>query len=153
MHKRALSAARLALLVAGSVTPTLLPPTLVEAESRIQTGAANATLNATAHVNFKIVIPQVLYLHVDGGTAGAAGAQTVAVMSNGRNVTLNATLRTPDSNVPARGNLILSAAARKIIAQDARCMPPLAPVAAPPAGVHGPGNIGTRQVICTVSMP
>ncbi len=150
MHKRALSAARLALLVVGSVTPTLLPPTKAEAESRIQTGAANATLNATAHVNFKIVIPKVLYLHVDGGTAGA---QTVAVMSNGRNVSVNATIRTPDSNVPARGNLILSAAARKIIAQDARCMPLSAPGAAPPAGIQSPGSIGTRQVICTVSMP
>lgn len=153
MHKRALSAASLTILVAGSVTPTLLPPTIVEAESRIQTGAANATLSATAHVNFKIVIPKVLYLHVDGGTDGAVGSQTVAVMSNGRNVALNATIRTPDSNVPVRGNLILSAAARKIIAQDAQCIPLLTPGAAPPAGFRGPGNISTRQAICTVSMP
>ena len=77
-----------------SATALLLPLTVVP-ESRIQTGAARAALNATAHVNFKIIIPKILYLHVGGGNDCVAGAETVAIMSNSRSVTLNATVRTP----------------------------------------------------------
>ena len=77
-----------------SATALLLPLTVVP-ESRIQTGAARAALSATAHVNFKIIIPKILYLHVGGGNDCIAGAETVAIMSNSRNVTLNATVRTP----------------------------------------------------------
>jgi len=68
-----------------SATALLLPLTVVP-ESRIQTGAARGALSATAHVNFKIIIPKILYLHVGGGNDCIAGA---------RNVALNATVRTP----------------------------------------------------------
>ena len=79
----------------------------------------------------------------------ALGARTVAVMSNSHNVTLNATTR--DSNDPARGNVILSAAARKGIAQDAQCT--LGLVRAAPAMPRGAGNVASQAMICTVSMP
>ena len=97
----------------------LLVPMMAVPESRIQTEAAGAGLQATAHLNFKIVIPKVLFLHVAG--ANDRDAQTVAVMSNSRNVWLTATLRAPpqtQGTAAAHGNVILSAAARKIIAQD-----------------------------------
>jgi hypothetical protein len=86
------------------------------------------------------------------------GAQTVAVMSNSRNLTLNATVRTSNSDVHARG-MVLGASARKTIAQDALCtlgdaahaavipVIPVTPVTTRPA------KAGDRQVICTVSMP
>ncbi|MGO9513411.1 MAG: hypothetical protein ACLP2F_07175 [Steroidobacteraceae bacterium] len=126
----------------------LLLPLLAETDSHLQPGAAGAALRATAHIDFKIVIPQVLYLDLDGGTdrvAGArgtdriAGAQTVAIMSNSHNVTLAATVRTSDD---ARGNVILSAAARQIIAQDAACNLGL-----------GSSNHNTLLIVCTASMP
>jgi hypothetical protein len=98
-----------------SATALLLPLTAVP-ESRIQTGAAHDALSATARVNFKIIIPKVLYLHVGGGT--------VALMSNSRNVTLNATVRTP-----------------------------AAASAAAPADSRGCVSVDTHQVVCTASMP
>jgi len=126
----------------------LLLPLLAETDSHLQPGAAGAALRATAHVDFKIIIPQVLYLGLGSGTdrvAGArgtarvAGAQTVAIMSNSHNVTLAATVRTSDD---VRGNIILSAAARKIIEQDAACTVGL-----------GSANHNTLLIVCTASMP
>jgi hypothetical protein len=116
---------------------SLLPFTAVP-ESRVQTGAANAPLSATAHLNFKIIIPKVLYLQVGNGNDRVLDAQTVAVLSNGHNVSLNATVRSADAGMHARSNVILNSAARKGIAQDAQCRP---------------GGPASRPVICTVSTP
>ncbi len=44
---------------------SLALPLMVFAESNVQTGAG--TLNATAHVDFQLVIPQILYLRVGTG--------------------------------------------------------------------------------------
>lgn len=144
-------------------TAALLLPMMVAGESHIQTEAAGTAATATAHVNFKIVIPKVLYLRVGGLRVGGGnepieGAETVAVMSNSRNLTLNATVRTSNSDVHARG-VVLGASARKTIAQDALCtlgdaahgavipVIPVTPVTTRPA------KAGDRQVICTVAMP
>jgi len=75
------------LLVGGSVVTALLLPSTAVPESRVGTGAPNAALSATAHVNFKIIIPKVLYLRVDNANDRALGAGNVAVMSNGHNAT------------------------------------------------------------------
>jgi hypothetical protein len=112
--------------VVGGVA--FLLPLMVAAESHLQAGSGAAVV-ATAHVNFKIVIPQVLYLHV--GDTGP-----VAIMSNGRSVAMTATARTP-SATPAQGNAILSAAARKVISQDAVCA----------------ASAGAGPVVCTASLP
>ena len=158
----------------------LLLPLMVAAESHIQTQAASAASAATAHVNFKIIIPTVLYLRAGGGRDRIAGAETVAIMSNSRNVTLSATVRTLDSDHP-RGSVILGASARKVIAQDAPCrefMPMTTPeinaqavadlgaeivlhgdkiadahTASVPPEARGRVKVDGRQVICTVSMP
>lgn len=146
------------MLIAAGVTVALLLPVTIAAESRIQTGAAKAALSASAHVNFKIVIPKVLYMNVGSGTDRAVGAETVAIMSNGHNVTLNASVRLHDSEGPAHGSTILSAAARKVIEQDAQCT--AVPAAAVPSRSRATrtagadlSNSGDRQVICTASMP
>ena len=115
----------------------LLLPSVVTAESHIQTKEASTALAVPARVNFKIVIPATLSLHVGNASDRVADAQTVAIMSNSRNVTLSATVRTPDANALARGNVILSASARKVIAQDAPC----------------PVGDARARVVCTVSMP
>jgi hypothetical protein len=104
-------------------TVMLLMPMMAAAESHIESGALTAALNATAHLNFKIVIPKVIYLQVASGAELIAGGQTVSVMSTGRDVTLNATVLT---------------AARRSIAQNAPCT----------RGDAHPGPL-----VCTASMP
>ena len=131
----------------------LLVPMMAVPESRIQTEGAGTGLQATAHLNFKIVIPKVLYLHV--ASANDREAQTVAIMSNSRNVWLTATLRTPQdagaaarsaaNSATAHGDIMLSAAARKIIAQDTACT-----LNEPRAGR---ASTGATQLVCTASMP
>ena len=123
----------------------LLLPMAAVPESRIQSEGASTALQATAHVNFKIVIPKVLYLHVGpGNDREDADGDTVAIMSNSRNVWLTATVRTRDDHSrAARGNVILSASARNIIAQDTVCTA---------LDLH-PAAVGASRVICTVSMP
>jgi len=137
---------------------------MAAADSHIQTAAPNSPLSATAHLDFKIIIPQVLSLRVAGSNDRALGAQTVAVMSNSRNVTLHATIGGPgilaggnvSDGVAARsktgasaggGNIILSAAGRRIIAQDALCE---AARSRPGAADRDPVN---APLLCTVSMP
>lgn len=121
-------------------TAAILMPLSAVPESQIQTAAPGKAVSASAHVNFKIVIPPVLYL-------SATGEQTVAVMSNSRNITLNATSAadTAGANGRPRSNLILNAAGRRVIARETRCAVAAVPVGTPTATVH--------PVICTASMP
>jgi hypothetical protein len=120
-------------------TAALLLPLSATPESHIQAPTTDSKSSATAHVDFKIIIPRVLYLRVsDADTAAAVAApNTVAVMSNSHNVALTTTARSATGSVA--GNVILNSAARKTIAQDAVC--------AAPAGA--PAN----RLICTASMP
>jgi hypothetical protein len=104
-----------------------LLPSLVAADSQIQTAASGKAVHATAHVDFKIVIPQVLFLHADD-------ARNVSIMGNSRTVTLSAT--TPDSSSRVAGSVVLRSVAGKVISQDAQC-----------------AAAGTQPVICTASMP
>ena len=164
------------LLVGGGVAGTWLLPSMAVPESRVASGAPGAALRATAHVTFKVIIPKVLYVRVGTASENALDPGNVAVMSNGHNATLNAALRTPDSNVPARGNLILNSAARKGIAQNAQCAlsgrTSLSDRASlsdrvslsdwaslsdtdslPAAAPSGDGNSPAPQLVCTVSTP
>jgi hypothetical protein len=60
------------LLGAGALTL----PLLAFSESNVQTGAATASPGATAHLDFSIVIPKVLYLRVGTGSAYTTGNLT-----------------------------------------------------------------------------
>lgn len=73
------------------------------------------------------------------------GAQTVAIYTNSHNATLAATLAVSDQ---VRGNIILSSAARKVIAQNVYCAPGTAAAHAP-----APSRPLDDTVVCTVSMP
>ena len=55
---------------------SLMLPAMVIAESNVQTGAATVTPGATAHVDFSLVIPQMLYLRVGTGSAYTTGVYT-----------------------------------------------------------------------------
>ena len=121
-------------------TASLLLPLTAASESHVQSAAPTARVTATASVNFKIVIPKVLSLQMSDGSP-SLDAQTVTIMSNGHNVSLNATERTAKSGAHAGGNLILSSAARKGIAQVAQCRLD-----------NGLAAAG-RMAVCTVSTP
>jgi hypothetical protein len=54
----------------------LMLPLMTFAESNVQTGAATAAPGATAHVDFSIVIPKILYLRVGTGSTYSTGALT-----------------------------------------------------------------------------
>ncbi len=55
---------------------TLALPLLAGAESNVQTGAGTASPGATAHVDFTVVIPKILYLRVGTGSNYTTGALT-----------------------------------------------------------------------------
>jgi hypothetical protein len=131
--------------LAGGV---LLLPWLAAADSQPQGGVGAKALRANAHLDFRIIIPRMLALQVDGAhvapaaikvsaaaNSAAGPPQTVAVYGNGRTTALGATAA-DDS----QGGLILSAAARKAIAEDAVCAP---------APVQGT----VRGIVCTASSP
>jgi hypothetical protein len=144
--------ARFVLLVGGGVAAAWLMPSMAVPESRVASGAPGAALTTPARVAFKIIIPKMLYVRVGDVTENALDAGMVAVMSNSHNATLNAALRTLDSSAQARGNLILTSAAKKGIAQNAQCS--LAHSAVPAAAASSADRNGAaRQLICTVSMP
>ncbi len=48
-------------------------PLMAQAESNVQTGAATAAPGATAHVDFQVVIPKILYLRVGTGSSYTTG--------------------------------------------------------------------------------
>jgi hypothetical protein len=135
-------------------TAALLLPLMVAAESHIHTQAAGTAPAAMAHVNFKIVIPKVLYLRI--GSDRVPDTETMAIMSNGRTVALSTTVRTPESGVHPRGSVVLGTSvlgtsARKVIAQDALCT--AGDVRATQAPATGRVKVDDRQLVCTVSMP
>lgn len=67
-----ISIALKSLLGAGALTL----PLMAFAESNVQTGAATAAPGATAHVDFSVVIPKILYLRVGAGSSYSTGALT-----------------------------------------------------------------------------
>ena len=69
-------------------TVALLAPWMAMAESHLDSGATTTALHATAHVNFKIVIPTVLYLNVVSGDTRLGRPYTVTVMTTARSVTI-----------------------------------------------------------------
>lgn len=123
---------------------SLLLPFLAAADSQLEGPSPHAALKATAHLDFKIVIPRVLSMDVADSLEDVRGAQTVAIYTNSHNATLAATLPVSDE---ARGNIILSSAARKVIAQNVYCAP----------GTSARAAAGSRPlddgVVCTASMP
>jgi hypothetical protein len=131
-HKPGLQRAR----AVGFCAAALLVPFLSAADSYVETRAKGAALRATAHVDFKIIIPRILALDLASGDDRIPGTHKVGILSNSRSVTLAATVSASDE---ARGHVILNAAARKIILQDAACTTGLTRLPNP--------------VVCTVSMP
>lgn len=60
--------------LAAAVATAVVLPMAAHAESNVTTGAAPASLNATARVNFSVLIPRFIFLQVGTGTLLAANA-------------------------------------------------------------------------------
>ena len=134
-------------------TASLLLPLTAVPESHVQTAAPGATLTASTHVNFKIVIPKVLSLQMGDAKSLAMNGETVAVTSNGHSVSLNAIERSANSDSRSRGNVVLYSAARKGIAQNAPCTLGGRPAAAAPVQSRSTSAGDSRMAVCTVAMP
>ncbi len=122
----------------------LAAPMLAAADSQMQTAAARHTAAATAHVDFRIIIPTVLSLALDKSAEPGRGAPSVAIGSNGHTVSLAATARGSD----ARSDVILGSGARRNIVQDAACA-----LRNHPPTIDSAHAADSRGTICTVSMP
>ncbi len=121
---------------------SLLLPLAAAAESHLQAATASGKASATAHLDFRIVIPKVLSLHLADIDTRGTGAQRVTIYSNSRNVTLAASTSATST---ARNNVILRATAGRVIARDAACQLP--------ADASRGVSPKTNGLICTVSMP
>jgi hypothetical protein len=119
----------------------LLLPFFAAADSQVEGSSGRGALRATAHLDFKIVIPRVLSMDMADGLEAPRGAQTVSIFTNSHNATLAATAPASDF---ARGNVILSSAARKVISQSVDCAP-----GAPPSRAR----MADGLLICTASQP
>lgn len=140
----------------GSIgAAALLLSLMAAADSQLQTGAATASAGASAHLNFRIIIPKTLSLRVQDASEPGGHSETVSVHSNGHSVALNATVRTHDDEGSEHGHLILSAAARKVIDQELPCGRGDAQLAAAlaAAATRGPIDGDHAAIVCTVSMP
>ena len=75
----------------------LLLPLLATADSQLNVRTVNGAYSATAHLDFKIIIPKVLSLDLgplglENGNGGQpCGTRTVAIRSNSRHAMLSAT--------------------------------------------------------------
>jgi hypothetical protein len=152
------------------------------ADSHLQTKAIDAKFTTTAHVDFKIIIPPVIYVQMGTGNERGEGSVRMHVISNSRAVALQASVGTSENggstsstptsvNSPAarptsvitastpvsgdRGgrSVVLNAAARKIIAQDEECIVGDAHAAAAPANPQSSADVRAAMAYCTVSMP
>jgi hypothetical protein len=125
----------------------LLLPYTVASDSQLQNGSHGRS-SVSAHVRFRVIIPIMLSLQM-ADSSRAPGSQTVAIVSNSRNVALGATIGT---SAVSMGHVILSAAARRTIAQDAPCAMQTARSAADSTAIHA-DSAPVERMICTVSMP
>jgi len=165
--------------VAGAVIgATLLVPWQVTAESSLASGARTANVGATAHLDFRVIIPPVLALSIDGAGAAARGAPRVSIFSNTRQVLFTASASpVADGRVgpgrPGAGaapgpraqaaagasadaqprTVLLSAARHAVIRAESSCQPGGPRVVATPGSLPRTPVIDLRPVICTVAMP
>jgi len=110
-------------------------PRFAAPDSHLVTGPRDQALRASAHLDFKIIIPSVLGLDLEPGRA-RAGALGVALFGNTRGLTLGSSIE--GAPTPRHG-LILTAVARGVISEHAFC------------ALDAP--LGPRRVLCTAAMP
>jgi hypothetical protein len=97
-----ISTALKTLLGAAVMTATAMTlPLMAHAESNVATGAANLT--ATAHVNFAVVIPKVLYLRVGSGSTYTGTTPSLASLATIDTVTFSPAVGTVGNGTAVAG--------------------------------------------------
>jgi hypothetical protein len=147
----------------------MIVPWHVTAESSLTSGARTASTGATAHLDFRIVIPPVLALSVAG-----LGEPRVSVLSNTRHVLLTAsppvlpdelvrfageapaTVAAPHANDAATGTrhvMWVSSRRSGVIVAETACRLDAPRIVAMPGRRLSAPIIDLRPVVCTVAMP
>lgn len=165
--------------VGALIGAALLLPWQVTAESSLATGARTASVGATAHLDFKIVIPPVLALSIESTGVAAGAAPRVSIFSNTRHVLLTASTlvaaderSTPGRTGPsetlephpaglaanpivdgARRTVLFSAARHAVIAAETACRLGGPRPVATPGRPLGTAILDLHPVVCTVAMP
>ncbi len=119
----------------------------VAADSQLESGTHGPS-RVSAHVRFRVIIPTMLSLEM-ADDSRATGTRMLAIVSNSRNVAVGATVGTA---APSTGHVILSAAARKTLAQNVPCAAQRVQSAAGSTAAHA-DSAPVERMICTVSMP
>lgn len=137
----------------------LLIPWHVTAESSLQTGARTATTGASAHLDFRIVIPPVLALSVEPAGATAGSAARVTILSNTRHVLLSASAPEPAvgeavaASRTARGTVFLGPRRGSVITAESACRRDAPRVVAQRGHRDTAPVVDLLPVVCTVTMP
>lgn len=104
------------------------------AESQLTVSSRDTVPHAAGRLDFKIIIPTVLYLSVTDDAEGLLGGKVATIVSNGRSVTFSS---------GTRGNTITLLGHRQIIVAHTPCS-----YAAPSSS-----NSNPPALTCTVAVP
>jgi hypothetical protein len=156
-------------LVSAIAAAALILPWNVTAESTLSSGARTASTGATAHLDFRIVIPPVLALSVEG-----VGEPRVSVLSNTRHVLLTAsppvladelaraagasaatgpTPRASDAATGTHHTMWVTSRRSGVIVAETACRLDAPRTVAIPGRRQGAAIVDLRPVVCTVAMP
>jgi hypothetical protein len=144
-------------VVAVLAAAALLLPGPLSAESSLQSGAKTASVGASAHLDFRIIIPPVLALSIESGNLAPGAAPRVSILSNTRHVMLTASAPlTGDLHaapLPSRdrGTLLLGARRGSVISTASACGRG-APRTVAGSRASAP-VVDLLPVVCTVTMP
>jgi hypothetical protein len=120
------------------------------AESSLTSGAHTKSAGASAHLDFRIVIPPVLALRLEPESIAADGAARVAIESNTRQALLTAS---SPAGAGLTGTLLVRPGRGVVLREEAGCrLATPRPVTGARAG-RGPAIVDQRPVICTVALP
>lgn len=120
------------------------------AESSLQSGVRTKSTGASAHLDFRIVIPPVLALRLEPDAIAAGDAPRVSIESNTRHALLTASSPT---GAALAGTLLVRAGRGVVLHEEAGCRL-VAPRPVPAALVaRGAAIVDQRPVICTVALP
>jgi hypothetical protein len=140
----------LAALVAALVAPA------ASAESSLQTAASSKAVSASAHLDFRIVIPPVVGLAIDAHAAPFGRAPRVALFGNTRQLLLTAQAADGARREPSAAGQpaqLFVAGRHRVLAEDAGCAVGAARMVAASGQRPGAAVIDREPIICTVAMP
>lgn len=146
-----LSRVRVKWLVSSIVCALI--PIIVRAESSLFMQQSSTPTSISAHVNFMIVIPKVLYLRVESVSSAPIGERAsrsaAALVSNIRNVALRVTT----NGEFAGSNVLIAAPVGRVIRQQAKWTQTYANSVVAPTEMYGGQDQSSNRVLYTATAP